>query len=76
MGRVFRGRMGNFAEGFFIGCWKFFELFSKLKTTFCKCKASIKTKINMNYVSKEYEIKIKMVNYKMATAKTDVFIGL
>ena len=53
-----------------------FEPSSKPKTTFCKCWASIKTKINMTSVSKEYEVKMKMVKYKMATAKNEVFIGL
>ena len=52
MDKVFR-RVRNFAGEFFIGCWNFFEPFSKLKTTFCK--ASIKTKINMTCVSEEYE---------------------
>ena len=30
----------------------------------------------MTCVSKEYEVKIKMVKYKMTTAKNEVFIGL
>ena len=36
------------------------EPFSKLKTDFCEYWTSIKIKINMTWVSKEYEIKPKM----------------
>ena len=39
--------------------WRF-EPFSKLRTTFHECWTSIKIKINMTCVSKEYEIKTKM----------------
>ena len=39
--------------------WQF-EPFSKLKTAFCECWTSIKTKINMTCVPKEYEIKTKI----------------
>ena len=37
-----------------------FKNFSKLKTAFCEYWTSLKTKISMICVSKEYEIKIKM----------------
>ena len=37
-----------------------FEPFSKLKTAFCEYWTSIKIKINMTLVSKEYEIKTKI----------------
>ena len=40
--------------------WRF-EKFSKLKTAFCEYWTSIKIKISMICVSKEYEIKTKMV---------------
>ena len=68
-----RGEIGNFTgrgegEGgdFFIEWrepeqewfWQL-ELFAKLKTAFCKCWPSVKTKINMTNVSKEHEIKAK-----------------
>ena len=36
--------------------WRF-EPFSKLETAFCECWISIKIKINMTCVSKEYKIK-------------------
>ena len=39
--------------------WQF-EPFSKLKTVFRECWASIKIKINMTCVSKQYEIKTNM----------------
>ena len=39
--------------------WQF-EPFSKLKTAFYEYQTSIKIKINMTEVSKEYEIKTKM----------------
>ena len=39
--------------------WQF-KPFSKLKTAFSECWTSIKIKINMTCVSKEYEIKTKM----------------
>ena len=58
----------NFAGGIFTGWWKpeeewFWrsEPFSKLKTAFCEDWTSIKIKISMTCVSKEYEIKTKMV---------------
>ena len=38
--------------------WRF-EPFSKLKTAFCEYWTSIKMKVNMTCVSKEYEIKTK-----------------
>ena len=51
---------------FFIDCWESdeewswpFEPFSKLKTTFCKYWTSIKIKIGMICVYKEYEVIIK-----------------
>ena len=63
------GAMGNFAEGeFFLLSGNlarsyndYSNLFSKLKRTFCKYWTSIKIKISMTCVYKEYEIKIKMV---------------
>ena len=59
----------NTAGGnFFAGWWEpkeewfwRFKPFSKLKTTFCEYLTSIKIKISMTCVSKEYEIKTKMV---------------
>ena len=59
----------NFAAGnFFTGWWKpeeesflQFEPSSKLKTAFCEYWTSIKIKLSITCVSKEYEIKIKMV---------------
>ena len=53
-----------------------FETFSKLKTDFCEYWTSIKIKISINWVYKEYEIKTKMVQEQMTTAKDRVFIGL
>ena len=62
------GGIGYFTRGnFFTGqrepeeewFWQI-EPFSKLKTTFCEYWASIKMKINLVCVSKEYEIKTKM----------------
>ena len=53
---------------FFTGWWEpgeewfsWFKPFSKLKTAFCEYCTSIKIKINMPCVYKEYEIKAKMV---------------
>ena len=59
----------NFAAGnFFTGWWKpeeesflQFEPSSKLKTAFCEYWTSIKIKLSITCVSKEYEIKTKMV---------------
>ena len=47
--------------------------FSKIKATFCKYWTSIKIKIGMTCVYKEYKVKIKMVQEQMATAKNDFF---
>ena len=63
--------MGNrtFCREIFIGCWEsdegYFWLlkpFSKLKTRLCKYWTSIKIKISMTCVCKEYEIKINWSN--------------
>ena len=67
----------------FIGWWDFKEWFwrikpfSKLKTSLFKYWTSIKTKISMRYIYKEYTIKITMVQTgAMNTAKNEAFIGL
>ena len=39
-----------------------FEPFSKAKATFCKCWISIKIKISMTCLYKEYSVKMKMVS--------------
>ena len=64
-------QMGNqkFCWGYFFTTWWElekewfwqFKPFSKLKTPFCEYWTSIKIKISMTCVSKEYEIKTKMV---------------
>ena len=53
--------------------WQF-KLFSKLKSAFCEYWKSNKIKINLTFVSKECEVKTKMIG-AMTTAKNDVFIG-
>ena len=68
---VLRGAKGmrNFAAGeFFLwgtgnlkSNFDHLNLFQKLKTTFCEYWTSIKIKISMICVYKEYEAKIKMV---------------
>ena len=71
-GWVGMGVIRNFAgwrKGiFFTGGWEpqeewfwWFQPFSKLKRAFCEYWTSIKIKVSMTCVSKEYEIKTKMV---------------
>ena len=58
------GEMGNFArEESFIRCWESEKkwTWSYEPFSFCKFWTSIKMKINMNCVYKEYKIKAKMV---------------
>ena len=62
------GRLGTAGGIFFTRWWEpdkewlwWFENFSKLKTAFCEYWTSIKTKISVICVSKEYECKTKMV---------------
>ena len=57
--------------------WRF-ENFSKLKTAFCEYWTSIKIKISMIYVLKEYEIKTKMVQEQWLQLKKTFlfFVGL
>ena len=56
--------------------WRF-EPFSKLARAFCEYWTSIKIKINMTCVFKEYEIKTKINRAgSMTTAKNVVFIWL
>ena len=65
--RAERGGDQKFYRYFFTGWrqpeeewfWQF-ELFSKLKTAFCEYRTSIKIKINMIQVSKQYELKQKL----------------
>ena len=60
--------IGSFTGGDFFTGWREpeeewfwrFEPFSKLKTAFCENWTSIKIKIDMACVSKEYELKTKM----------------
>ena len=66
---------------FFIGWWESeeewfwpFELFSKLKLTFCKYQTLIKIKIVLTFVYKEYET--KNGTRAMAAAENEDFIGL
>ena len=75
--------MGNFAEGeFFLLSGNlarsyndYSNLFSKPKTTFCKYWTSIKIKISMTCVYKEYEIKIKMVQQQWLQLKMEFLLG-
>ena len=62
------GMMINFArEGIFINWWEFeewfrlFQLFSKLKATFCKYLTSVKIKSSITYVYNKRKSKIKIV---------------
>ena len=52
-----------------------FEPFSKLKTAFCEYRTSIKIKISMTYVPKEYEIKTKMVQEQWLQLKVTFLLG-
>ena len=54
--------------------WQF-EPFSKLKTAFCEYWTSIKIKINMTCVSKEYEIKTKMEQEQWLQLKMLFLLG-
>ena len=61
---------------FFIAFWESdeewfwtFEPFAKLKATFCKYWTSIKIKIAMTCVYKEYEVKVKWYRSKDASWK-------
>ena len=51
------------------------ELFLKLKTTFCKYWTLIKIKISMTCMSKEYEVKIKMVQEQWLQLKIKFLLG-
>ena len=51
------------------------EPFLKLKTTLCKYETSVKIKIGMTYVYKEYEVEIKMVQEQWPQLKVKFFIG-
>ena len=54
--------------------WQF-EPFSKLKTTFCDYWTLIKIKINMTYVSNEYENKTKMQQEQWLQLKMLCLLG-
>ena len=77
------GGMGNLLGWiFFIRWWEpeeewfwSFELFSKLKPTFCEYWALIKIKISMTCVYKEYEVKIKMVQEWRLQLKMNFLLG-
>ena len=51
------------------------EPFSKRKTAFCEYWISIKIKISMTCVSKEHEIKTKMVQEQQQQLKTKFLLG-
>ena len=53
-----------------------FETFSKLKTKFSKYWVSIKLKINMEWIYKEYEVKNKNITGIMDTSKYEGFFVL
>ena len=52
-----------------------FEPFSKLKTAFREYWTSVKIKINMTWVSKEYKIKIKMEQEQWLPLKMLFLLG-
>ena len=54
--------------------WQF-EPFSKLKTAFREYWTSVKIKINMTWVSKEYKIKIKMEQEQWLPLKMLFLLG-
>ena len=67
---------------FFIGLWEsekklfwLFKPFSKVKTTFCNYWTSIKIKISMTCVYKEYKVKIKMVQEQWLQLKLKFLLG-
>ena len=63
-------------EGFFVGLWESKEWFwlikpfSKLKESLCKYRTSIKMKISMTCVYKDYGVKTKMVQEQWIQLKT------
>ena len=67
---------------YFVGWWDFKEwlknqTFFKAKILLCKYWTSIKTKISMRSMYKEYKVKITVVQTgAINTAKNEVFIGL
>ena len=77
-----RGGLEILLGGFFIGwrkpeeewIWQF-ESFPKLKTVFCGYWTSIKTKISMTRVSKEYQMKTKMVQEQWLQLKMMFLLG-
>ena len=52
-----------------------FEPFSKLKTAFCEYWTSLKIKISMTCVSKEYKIKTKMIQKQRLHLKMTFLLG-
>ena len=73
--------MNTAGDNFFTGWWEpkekwfwQFKPFSKLKTTFYEYWTSIKIKISMTCVWKEYEIKTKMVQAQCLHLKFDIYI--
>ena len=71
----------NFAEEFY-GWWEpeqewfwRFKPFSMLKTGFCEYWISIKIKISMICVSKEYEMKTKMLHQQWLELKINFLLG-
>ena len=54
--------------------WQF-EPFSKLKTAFCEYWTSDKIKISVTCVSKEYEVKAKMVQEQWLQLKMTLLLG-
>ena len=73
----------NFTEWKFFTGWREpeeewfwqFQPFSEWKTAFCEYWTSIKTKINMTCVSKEYEIKTKMEQEQWLQLKVLFLLG-
>ena len=65
---------------FFTGWWEphsnLFKLFSKLKAAFCEYWTSIKIKISMTCVYKEYEIRTKMVQKQWLQLKMKFWGGV
>ena len=78
-----RGWMGNFTGRRFFISWyesdqeRFwpFEPFPELKATICKYWTSIKIKISMTCVCKEYEVKIKMAQEQWLQLKINFLLG-
>ena len=77
------GRIGNFAGGEFFTGWlepevewfRQFQPFPKLKTAFSEYWTTIKIKISMTCVYKEYEIKTKMVQEHWLQLKMKFLLG-